>query len=166
MHTISRPSTLGIHVAGINAAGVADGVNEGQRRSTLGRRPGQRVGDPAQSDDVARVAAGDHEHHGQVARTDGRGRGGDDEGRHGDVQRQRDVEVALARAVGVPGVKERGDDGQDVRRSREQQRLDRAVVEGLDHRGEEVGHGAGGDDAEDEDHLEKLSELTLHWTSR
>lgn len=66
------------------------------------------------------------------------------------------MEVTLARAVGVPGVAERGDDGEHVRRGREQQRLDRAVVEGLDHRGEEVGHGAGGDDAEDEDHLQQL----------
>lgn len=63
------------------------------------------------------------------------------------------MEVALAGAVGVPGVEERGEDGQDVGGRCEKEGRDLVVVKGFDDGGEEVGHGAGGDDAEDEEHL-------------
>ena len=93
-----------VHEAGVDAARVADGVDERQGRGALGGRARQRVGDPAQPDNVARVDARDHQHHGQVARPEGLGRHGDDEGRDREVERDGHVEVALARAVGVPGV--------------------------------------------------------------
>lgn len=63
------------------------------------------------------------------------------------------MEVALAGAIGVPGVQEGRDDGQGVGGRREQEGLDLAVVERLDDGREEVGHRAGGDDAENENHL-------------
>lgn len=52
------------------------------------------------------------------------------------------MQVALARAVSVPGVQECRDDSQGVRRGGEEERLDVAVSEGFDDGGEEVRHGA------------------------
>ena len=63
------------------------------------------------------------------------------------------MEVALAGAVGVPGVEEGGDDAEDVGGCGQEEGFDVAEAEGLDHGGEEVGDGARGDDAEEHEHL-------------
>lgn len=60
------------------------------------------------------------------------------------------MEVALASAIGMPGIGKGTDDGQNVWGSGEQKRLDVAVVEGLDNSGEEVCDRGRGDNAQDE----------------
>lgn len=127
-HDVPGPCGAGEHVTRKDRAGVGDGVDGGNGGRAFGRGPGQRVGDPAQTDDVARVDAGDHEHHGEIARRRGRRGGGKDEGDDREVQGAGNVEVAFARAVGVPGVDERGDDGQDVGGAGQQQRIDFRVA--------------------------------------
>ena len=62
------------------------------------------------------------------------------------------MKVSLPGAVSVPSVGERGDDRQDIRRRCEQERIDITVAERRDDRREEVGDGAGGDDAEQHEH--------------
>lgn len=69
-----------------------------------------------------------HEHHGEVSRGGTDGGGCNDERRNGDVQRQRDVELTLAGAIGMPGVGEGANDGETVGSRGEEQGLDVAVV--------------------------------------
>ena len=64
------------------------------------------------------------------------------------------MEVSLAGFIGVPGVEEGGDDGEDVGWCGQEEGVDLVVAEGLDDGGEEVGYAAGGDEAEEHDHLE------------
>ena len=78
---------------------------------------------------------------------------GNDVRHDGDAHGDRDVEVSLARLVGVPGIGEGDNDSQDVGRGGEKEGMDPVVAEGVDDGGEEIGDGAGGDDAEEEDHL-------------
>ena len=66
------------------------------------------------------------------------------------------MEVALACAVGVPGIEEGGDDCEGVGRDGEEEGDDVAVPEGFDDGGEEVCYCAGGDEAEEEDHLDNV----------
>lgn len=123
-HRVRRPRAVGVHVAGVDAARVGHGVDECQRGGALGRRARDGVADPGQGDDVARVDRGDHQAHADVAGRQGRGGGGQHEGGDGREERDGDVQVALARAVGVQGVAVGGDDGQDVGRRREEERVD------------------------------------------
>ena len=62
------------------------------------------------------------------------------------------MEVALAGAVSVPCVGERGDDGEDVGGSGQEEGVNVVVAEGGDDGGEEVCDGAGGDDAGEDHH--------------
>ena len=133
---------LRIHVARVNRAHITDRIYRCQCCRSLGRRARDRVRDPSQRHPVAGVYAGDHQHHRHIARCGGGGGRGEDEGRDADAERQHDVQVALARAVSVPGVQECRDDSQDVRRGGEEERLDVAVSKGFDDGGEEVRHGA------------------------
>ena len=81
------------------------------------------------------------------------GGGGDDVRDNGDAHGARDVEVALACLIGVPGVGEGDDYRQNVGRGGKEEGVHLVVAEGFDDGGEEVGDSAGGDDAEQEDHL-------------
>ena len=62
------------------------------------------------------------------------------------------MEVALAGAVGVPCVGERGDDGEDVGGSGQEEGVDVVVAEGGDDGGEKVRDATGGDDAGEDRH--------------
>ena len=75
---------------------------------------GVRLETPAEDDWVAGEGARHREQHRNVARPE-RARGcGQDVGHDGDVERQRDMQVTLAGAVGVPGVQDAGADGEDL----------------------------------------------------
>ena len=132
---------LRIHIARVNRAHITDRIDRCQRCRSLGRWARNRVRDPGQRHHVAGVHAGDHQHHRHIAWCGGGGGRGEDEGRDADAERQHDVQVALARAVSVPGVQECRDDSQAVRRGREEERLDVVVSEGFDDGGKEVRHG-------------------------
>ena len=67
------------------------------------------------------------------------------------------MEVAFGCAVRVPGIEERGEDCEGVRWNGEEEGGDRGVAEGGDQGWEDVGYGAGGDDAEGEGHLGERS---------
>ena len=120
----------------------------------LRRRSRQRIADPSQCDHIPRIHSRRHKHHSEIARTHRGGSGGYDVTYYGEVEGHGDVEVALACAVGVPGIEEGGDDGEGVGRDGEEEGDDVAVAEGFNDGGEEVGYCAGGDEAEEEDHLE------------
>lgn len=114
---VLRAILLGVQVTSVDTAAVTNSIDKRQRGGSLGGRTRQGVADPSQRRGVARVHARDEEHHGDVARG-GRVRGGaEDEGRHGYAEGHDDVEVALARAVGVPGVDAGRDDAEDVGRA-------------------------------------------------
>lgn len=152
--TISGTSAAGVHVTGIDTAGITDGVDGREGSGTLGCRTGQSVGDPGQSHDETGVHTGNHEHHGEVTGAHASRTGCDNEGGHRDIERKSDVPITFSRAVRMPGIKEGSDDRQDVGRSREKKTLDFAVVEGLDDSGKEVGNGSRGDHAENHNHLD------------
>nr|POE73017.1 putative d-arabinono-1,4-lactone oxidase [Quercus suber] len=141
-----------VHVGGVDGGSVGDGVDGGEGGGAFGGGTGDGVGDPGEDDDVAGVDAGDHEHHGDVAGRGGGGGGGEDEGGHADDERDGDVQEAFAGAVGVPGVEESGDHGEDVGGRGQEQAVDLAVAQRLHDRGEEVGHRRRGDDAQEEQH--------------
>jgi len=111
---ISGSSRAGIHVRCVDTAGVGDSVDTCKSSSTLGGRTGDGVADPGKGDDIASVDAGDHEHHGYIARCGGGRAGGKDECGDGEAERDGDVEEAFAGAVCVDGIAEGGDDGQTV----------------------------------------------------
>ena len=110
-HHISGSRRARIHVRSIDTAGVGDGVYASESCSAFGGGTGDGVADPGESDDVAGVDAGHHEHHCHVARCGGGCAGGEDEGCDGETEGDGNVEEALAGAVGVDGVGEGGDDG-------------------------------------------------------
>lgn len=58
-HRVPRVGAARVHVAGVDAAAVADGVDEGQGGGALGGRARERVADPGEADDEARVDGGD-----------------------------------------------------------------------------------------------------------
>lgn len=64
------------------------------------------------------------------------------------------MEISLPRSVGVPGVEEGGNDPEDVGWYSQEERVDVAVAQSPDDGGEKVGDGAGGDEAEQQNHLE------------
>lgn len=113
-HHISGSRRTRIHVRSINTAGVGDSVDASKSSSTLGGRTRDGVADPGQSDDIAGVDAGYHEHHGYIAGCGGGCAGGEDEGGNGEAKRDGDMEEAFAGAVCVDGIAEGGDDGQTV----------------------------------------------------
>lgn len=112
---ISGSRRAGVHVRCVDTAGVGDSVDASKSSSTLGGRTGDGVADPGEGDDIASVDAGDHQHHGDVARGSGGRAGGKDECGDGEAERDGDVEETLAGAVCVDGIAEGGDDGQTVR---------------------------------------------------
>lgn len=116
-HTESWAVARRIHVTSIDTASITNAVNSSEGGGTLRCRTGQGVGDPTQSDDVARVERRHHEHHRKVSRS-GTGSGGsDDKSCNGDVQREGNVEVTLAGAIGMPGIGEGANNGETVWRS-------------------------------------------------
>ena len=54
-----------------------------------------------------------HKHHGKISRNLMRGRRGEDETRDGEPERERDVPIPFACAVGVPGEQERDGDSEE-----------------------------------------------------
>ena len=104
-HTISRSSRVRVHVARIYTTRIAHSIDCRQCCCSLGRRSWQRVGNPSQCDNITSVYARHHDHHSEIARASGGSGGADYEGNDTDVEGKRYVEVALARAIGVPGVK-------------------------------------------------------------
>ena len=142
-----------IHVTRVDTASIANAVNSSNSSGTLRGRTGEGIRDPAEGDDVSSVKRRWHEHHGDIARRSAGCGCGEDEGCDGDVERQRDVEVALAGAICVPGIGKCADHGQTVWRCREEESLGLVVIEGVHDGWEEVGYGGGGDDAEDVEHL-------------
>lgn len=137
--TEPRSITGGIHITRVDTASIANTVNSSEGGSTLRRRTGQSVGDPSQSDNVTRVEGRDHEHHGEISRGGTGGSSSDDESHNGDIQGQGDVEIALASAIGMPGIGKRTDDGEAVWRRGKEQGLDVAEVQSFDNRREEIG---------------------------
>lgn len=148
-----RRRAVRIQIAGVDTTEATDRIDKGQCRRSLRRRSGHGIRDPRYRHHEAGVDRRDHEHHAQIAGGNMRRRRGDDVRHDGDAHGDGDVEVSLARLVGVPGVGEGDNDSQNVGRRGEQEGVNPAVAEGLDDGGEEIGDGAGGDDAEEEDHL-------------
>ena len=112
--TKPRRLPIGIHITSINTASITHTVNPGQRGGTLTRGPGQRIRNPTQCNHITRIQTRHHEHHGNVSRRHFSRARGDDERCDGNVQREGNVQVAFARAVGVPGVGEGADDGETI----------------------------------------------------
>lgn len=153
--TEPRAIARGIHITSIDTASITDAINSSEGCSTLRRRTRQGVRDPTQGHNVTRVERRWHEHHGEVARGGTSCSGSDDESCNGDVQRDSDVEVTLAGAIGMPGIGECANDGKTVWRRGKEESLDVAVLEGFDDGGEEIGDRGGGNDAQDHEHLKK-----------
>ena len=63
------------------------------------------------------------------------------------------MKVALASAVGVPGVDERSDDRQGIWWDGEKEGDDVSVAKGFNNRWEKICNGARSNEAEKEDHL-------------
>lgn len=66
------------------------------------------------------------------------------------------MEVSFSYPVAMPSIDESGDDRQHIWRNSEKKRRDSPVSQGLDESGKEIGHGGGGDDAEEHDHLKRI----------
>lgn len=129
---------LRVHVTGVDRARVADGVDKRQRCRSLGGRARQRIGDPSQSNNIARVHTWYHEHHGHVAGRCRVSSGCENKGKHTNAERYDNVEEALACAVRMPGIKVGGYDRKHVGWRRKQQRLDVRISKRLHHGWEEV----------------------------
>ena len=153
---LTEPRTIagGIHITRVDTASIANTVDSSESGSTLRRGTRQGVGNPSQSDHVAGVEGRHHEHHGEVSRGGTGGSSSDDESRNGDIQRQGDVEIALASAISMPGIGKRTNDGETVWRGGKEEGLDVAVVQGFDNGREEVGYRSGGDNAQNHEHLQ------------
>lgn len=111
---ISGSGRAGVHVRSIDTAGIGDGVDAGKSGGTLSRRAGDGVTNPGKGNHVAGVDAGNHEHHGHVARCSGSRAGGKNECSDCEAEGDGDVEEALTGAVCVDGIAEGGDNGQTV----------------------------------------------------
>lgn len=99
-----------VHVWSVDLAHVGERVDPGECGSALCWRTRKSVGDPSQGNDVARVVGSNHETHGEVARSEFDGACSDDEGHNSEDRWQRNVKIALPRAVCMPSI---GEDGND-----------------------------------------------------
>lgn len=114
----------------------------------------QGVADPGQCNHIARVYTRYHQHHCQISGCPLDRSGCNDECDDCKIERESDVEISFSCSIGMPGVKECGNDPEDVRRDSQEEGVDVAVAQSPNDRGEKVGDGARGDEAEQQYHLE------------
>jgi hypothetical protein len=152
----------------INTTRIAHRINRRQSRRSLRRRSRQRIANPSQHNHISRIYTRNHQHHCEIPRTSSCRRGGNNEGRNTKPKRDRDVEVALTRTIGMPGIEECGTDAEDVRWCGEEEGNDVVIAESLDDGGKEIRNSAGGDDAEEHDHLKSrnLSKNVYNWDGK
>lgn len=68
------------------------------------RRPRKCVRDPREPYHIARVYTWHHQHHGEITRSSRSRCSSKDEGKYCKVERQSDMEIALARSICVPRI--------------------------------------------------------------
>lgn len=124
-----------------------------ERGACLSRRPRKRITDPRQRDHISGIHPSGHQHHGEISWPSRGSCSSNDESEDGEVERDGDVPIPLARAISMPGVEEGCNDGESVWGHSEKEGDDIRISQCLNHGGEEIGHGAGSDKAEKKDHL-------------
>lgn len=128
-------------------------IGPGRGEACLCRRPRKRIADPRQRDHVSGIHTSGHEHHGEISWPSSGSCSSNDEGKDREVERDGDVPIPLACAISMPRVEECCYDGEGVRGHSEKEGDDIRVPQCLNDGGEEIGHRAGSDKAEKENHL-------------
>jgi hypothetical protein len=130
---ISRGVLIRIHVADVNARGVADGVDKSQCGCSFGRRTRKGVADPGETDDVSGVTSSGHQHHGKISGGERGCSRCDDECEKSEVEWDSDMPESFPRAIRMPRSKERCENGKCIRRNRQEERDDIRLIQRSNH---------------------------------